>query len=97
MIDYEVKNYEIVLDEIFERGMKELEEILNVSLIENEDEISSVPLSLSSKEIHTISKPSQHELDDIEIILNNLISINNPSNLVNKYPSTEQFLQKYAW
>ena len=44
MIDFEVINSPFNVEEIFERGIRELEEIIKDSQIENKDDLRSIPL-----------------------------------------------------
>ena len=95
MIDFEVINSQFNVDEIFERGIKELEEIIKDSHIANKDDFRPFSLSSIEMEINNVSNPSQNELDELENFLNKNISLINPTNFVSKYSITEEFIQKY--
>jgi len=96
MIDFEVINSQFNFDEIFERGIKELEEIIKDSHIDNNDDFRPIPLnSIELEDIINVSNPLQSELNELENFLNKNISVINPTNFVSKYSITEDFIQKY--
>ena len=96
MIDFEVINSPFNVEEIFERGIRELEEIIKDSQIENKDDLRSIPLISTEFDMIDLSNPSQSELNELESFLNNNISVINPTNFVSKYSITEEFIQKYS-